>query len=365
VIVPQANAVEATLSGATVYPACSLRQVVDHLTGREVIEAHATAKPPAGQSAGADLLDVRGQASAKRALEIAAAGNHNLLFIGPPGTGKSMLARRLPGILPPMSESEALATAAVCSVAGAPLAAGEWRVRPFRAPHHTASAAAMVGGGRKLGPGEISRAHNGVLFLDELPEYNRAVLEALREPMETGAVTIARAGAHAEFPADFQLVAAMNPCPCGYLGDLQTDCRCSGDRVVSYRNKVSGPLLDRIDLHVEVLRPSTAMLRNGDDSAESSAVIARRVTRAREMQLARSGVPNGRLDGDALQAVCEIDDACWTLLESAAERFHLSARAHQRILRVARTIADLAADKKIAPPHIAEALSLRCLDRRL
>jgi magnesium chelatase family protein len=365
VIVPTANAVEAALARATVYPASSLRQVVNHLTGRDVIEALAAAEPPAGQSAGADLLDVRGQAAAKRALEIAATGNHNLLFIGPPGTGKSMLARRLPGILPPMSESEALATAAVCSVAGAPTAAGEWRVRPFRAPHHTASAAAMVGGGRKLGPGEISRAHNGVLFLDELPEYNRAVLEALREPMETGAVTIARAGVHAEFPADFQLVAAMNPCPCGYLGDLQTDCRCSGDRVVTYRNKVSGPLLDRIDLHVEVLRPSTAMLRDGDEAAESSAVIARRVQRARDVQLARSGVPNGRLDGDALQAVCEAGDECWTLLESAAERFHLSARAHQRILRVARTIADLAADKKIAPPHVAEALSLRCLDRRL
>ena len=365
VIVPQANALEATLAGATVFAASSLQAVVDHMTGRDRIAPSPAADPPAGRSGCADLLDVRGQQFAKRALEIAAAGNHNLLFIGPPGTGKSMLARRLPGILPPMSASEALATAAVCSVAGTPTTAGEWRVRPFRAPHHTASAAAMVGGGRVLSPGEISRAHNGVLFLDELPEYNRAVLEALREPMETGAVTIARAGVHAEFPADFQLVAAMNPCPCGYLGDLQTDCRCSGDRVASYRNKVSGPLLDRIDLHVEVLRPSTATLRDGDEAAESSAAIAARVERARAAQLDRSGVPNGRLEGDALKKVCAVGDDCWALLERAAARFNLSARAHQRILRVARTIADLAADRKIAPPHVAEALSLRCLDRRL
>ncbi len=363
-IVPQANAIEAALAGATVYPATSLCEVVDHLRGREAIAPQPQTEPATGQRCYPDLLDVRGQQLAKRALEIAAAGNHNLLFIGPPGTGKSMLARRLPGILPPMSEHESLATAAVCSIAGSPITAGEWRARPFRAPHHTASAAAMVGGGRNLGPGEISRAHNGVLFLDELPEYNRAVLEALREPMETGTVTIARAGVHAEFPADFQLVAAMNPCPCGYLGDLQTDCRCSGDRVVSYRNKVSGPLLDRIDLHVEVLRPSTTVLRNGEEDAEPSAIVAGRVRRARQAQLDRSGVPNARLEGDALKQVCDVGEACWNLLERAAQRFNLSARAHQRVLRVARTIADLAGDKKTAPPHVAEALSLRCLDRR-
>jgi magnesium chelatase family protein len=365
VVVPRANADEAALTGATVYPATSLRQVVDHLAGRERITAHlATATPP-DRIAGADLVDVHGQQLAKRALEIAAAGGHNLLFIGPPGTGKSMLARRLPGILPPMSDDEALATAAVCSVAGAPVIAGAWRVRPFRSPHHTASAAAMVGGGRNLGPGEISRAHNGVLFLDELPEYNRTVLESLREPMETGNVTIARAGAHAEFPADFQLVAAMNPCPCGYLGDPQADCCCSGDRVVTYRNKISGPLLDRIDLHVEVLRPSTDVLRDGDADAERSAVVATRVAEARQVQLGRAGVSNGRLDGEALKRVCEVGKESWGLLESAAERFNLSARAHQRVLRVARTIADLAGSKKTAPQHVAEALSLRCLDRRL
>jgi magnesium chelatase family protein len=204
-----------------------------------------------------------------------------------------------------------------------------------------------------------------VLFLDELPEFNRNVLEALREPLETGAITIARAGAQADFPACFQLLAAMNPCPCGYLGDSQADCRCSADRVATYRNKISGPLLDRIDLHVEVLRPSSAELRTRDDAAPGSKDVAQRVAQAWRVQMERAGVANARLHGDALEAACTLDDECWALLESAADRFNLSARAHQRIVRVARTIADLAGGKKIAPGHIAEALSLRCLDRRM
>jgi magnesium chelatase family protein len=245
------------------------------------------------------------------------------------------------------------------------VAPDDWLVRPFRAPHHTASAAALVGGGQTLSPGEISRAHNGVLFMDELPEFNRTVLEALREPLETGSVRIARAGAQADFPARFQLIAAMNPCPCGYLGDEKSDCRCSSDRVVSYRNKVSGPLLDRVDLHVQVLRPSTEVLRQGEAGAESSATVATRVVEARQLQHERAGKPNALLDGDALEDACTLDDRGWALLEAAADRFNLSARAHQRVLRVARTIADLASRKKIAPSHVAEALSLRCLDRRV
>ena len=364
VIVPRENAPEAALAGADVIGASTLTEVVAHLAGREALPLEQAADIPEVTRPGADLADVKGQQYAKRALEIAAAGNHNLLFVGPPGTGKSMLARRLPGLLPRLSKNEALETAAVHSIAGSKLIAKEWRMRPFRAPHHTASAAAMVGGGPRLGPGEISRAHNGVLFLDELPEFNRTVLEGLREPLETGSIAIARAGQYAEFPARFQLIAAMNPCPCGYLGDSQSDCRCSADRVTTYRNKVSGPLLDRIDLHVEVLRPPTEVLRGTGANAESSESVASRVADAWDIQMQRSGTANSRLDGALLKSACILDNDCWSLLEAAADRFNLSARAHQRVLRVSRTIADLAHAKKIAPPHVAEALSLRCLDRR-
>jgi magnesium chelatase family protein len=363
-VIPTDNEAEAALTGAEVYPAATLLEVTAHLAGRARIARLQQALPATSESWRSDLIDVKGQRRAKRALEIAAAGGHNLLFVGPPGTGKSMLARRLPGILPSMSEVEALETAAINSVLGKPLSLTNWRRRPFRAPHHTASAPALVGGGPGPRPGEVSRAHNGVLFLDELPEFNRNVLEVLREPMETGVITISRAGRNADYRAKFQLIAAMNPCPCGYLGDRQADCRCSGDRVANYRSKVSGPLLDRIDLHVEVMRPSTSVLRSGSAHGESSATVAARVKNAWLVQMKRSATNNARLTGERLAVDCDVDDQCWSLLENAAEQFNLSARAHQRVLRVSRTIADLAAAEKITPPHVAEALSLRCLDRR-
>jgi magnesium chelatase family protein len=308
-----------------------------------------------------DLADVRGQTAAKRALEIAAAGSHSLLMVGPPGAGKSMLAQRLPALLPPMSDAEALSSAALASLAGRFDGATQWKRRPLRAPHHSASAVALVGGGSPPRPGEISLAHGGVLFLDELPEMPRAALEALREPLETGRITISRAARQASFPARFQLVAAMNPCPCGWRGalaDAAQTCRCTPDIVARYQGRISGPLLDRIDLQVEVpaVRADTLM---GERDGEPGAVVAARVRAARDRAIARQQMPNAELAGAALEAHCALDGAARALLQRAAERLGWSGRGLHRTLKVARTIADLDGAERIASTHIAEAMQWR------
>lgn len=364
-VVPAGNADEAALGCDGVLAAASLLEVTAHLGGTQPITPRPKRSPLPVERNGPDLSDVRGQAHAKKALEIAAAGGHNLLFVGPPGTGKSMLAQRLPGLLPPMTEDEALAAAAVRSVIGADISAGEWHRRPFRAPHHTASAAALVGGGSEPRPGEVSRAHHGVLFLDELPEFNRHVLDVLREPLEAGHITISRAGAQARFPASFQLVAAMNPCPCGYLGDARATCHCSTDRVRNYQARLSGPLLDRIDIQVPVSRPSAAVLGADGPDGEASDAVAARVAGARRRQIERQGVCNARLEGDRLQRACRLESAARQLLTRATEAHVLSARAYQRMQRVALTVADLAGRDGVSATDMALALSLRglALDR--
>ncbi len=359
VIIPHDNGAEAALvSEAEVFTARSLLQVCAFLRG-DCALPRAVAEPVQVDHRLADLRDVCGQAMARRALEVAAAGGHNLLFIGPPGTGKTMLASRLPGILPPMTEAEALESAAIASISG-------MDVRPFlsqrsfRNPHHSASGVALVGGGSIPRPGEVSLAHNGVLFLDELPEFDRRVLEVLREPMESGRILISRAARQAEFPARFQLVAAMNPCPCGYAGDPSGRCRCSADTVARYRGRISGPMLDRIDMHVEVPRVPPAQWR---EPGEDSATVRARVLQARAIQQARAGKPNALLGTLELADHAALSQADRVLLDSAAERLGLSARAHQRILRVARSIADLAGTETVRREHLTEAIGYRRLDR--
>ena len=361
-IISTANAREAALSSITrVFGAENLLQVCAHLHGREpLFQAEAQAKPQAQVSA-MDIRDVKGQWQAKRALEIAASGGHNLLFYGPPGTGKTMLASRLPGLLPSLSERELLDVAAIYSVASQHQEQGLLQ-RPFRAPHHTASAIALVGGGSNPRPGEISLAHGGVLFLDELPEFPRQVLEVLREPLESGEVRISRAKAQTAFPARFQLVAAMNPCPCGYQGSDQRPCRCSPDQVRRYRDRISGPLLDRIDMHVAV-----SNLRQGEihanSSGDSSAAIRQRVEASRARQLARQGKTNSQLSAPELEQVCVLKEGDKHLLEQAISKLGLSTRAYHRVLKLARTLADMAGRDQLVTADITEALSYRTLDR--
>jgi magnesium chelatase family protein len=315
------------------------------------------ARTPAAPLPGPDLAEVHGQAAARRALEIAAAGGHSLLLVGPPGAGKSMLAQRLPGVLPPMADHEALEAAAVASLAGR-FCAADWGRRPISSPHHSASAAALVGGGSPPRPGEISLAHRGVLFLDELPEFPRHALEALREPLETGRIHIARAAWQVEFPADFQLVAAMNPCPCGWLGHPTRACRCSPEQVARYQGRLSGPLLDRIDLQVEVpALPATELLQG--PGGEPSAAVRSRVMAARERALQRQGVANQALRGQALDEHASADAPARQLLQAAATRLGWSGRAVHRALRVARTIADLAGHGAVQAADVAEAVQYR------
>jgi magnesium chelatase family protein len=359
IVLPSANLAEAALvrdveAAATAH----LLEVCAHVNGTAPLAFVSGGLNHAAALSYPDLAEVRGQNHAKRALEIAAAGGHSLLMVGPPGSGKSMLAHRLPGILPPMTEAEALETATVASLGTRGFRLQDWARRPFRAPHHTASAVALVGGGSHPRPGEISLAHNGVLFLDELPEFPRHVLEVLREPLETGTITISRAARQADFPARFQFVAAMNPCPCGYLGDVGGRCHCAPAQVESYRSRISGPLLDRIDLHVEVPRPdSTRFVASAAE--ERSASIAARIAAARAVQVHRSGVANACLGNKDLERVCRIERAAATMLARALDQLGLSARSYHRILKVARTIADLDEHASIAAHHVGEAIQFR------
>ncbi len=365
-IVPSANAAEASLAEDTsIRHAGHLLHVCKQLVGQGELEfcSNEQISVPVSKAV-ANIADVKGQAHAKRALEISASGGHSLIFVGPPGTGKSMLASRLPGILPELTQQEALATAAIQSVAYGEFNIANWKQRPMRSPHHSCSSAALVGGGSIPKPGEISKAHNGVLFLDELTEFSRVALEQLREPLETGEVNIARASQSINYPADFLLIAACNPCKCGFLGDGTDRCQCSASSIEKYRAKLSGPMLDRIDMHLHLMRVDMRTLQSKEENNETSGQIKQRVIRARKFQIQRQDKLNSQLSSKELETYCALTEDHLNFLALVCEKLNMSARAYHRILKLARTIADMSNEEVVDKKHLMEAIGFRSLDRK-
>lgn len=367
IVVSIDNSKEALLAKQTTVFACNnLLELCAHLSGQELLTAYENAIESTPPIDALDLHDVRGQHRARRALEVAAAGAHNMLMVGSPGSGKTMLASRLPGILPPLSEVEAIESATIYSISHGGFSQEQWGVRPFRAPHHTASGVALVGGGSYPMPGEISLAHHGVLFLDELTEFDRHVLEVLREPLETGTIAISRAARQVQFPARFQLIAAMNPCPQGCDLDAHGNCACTPEQIRRYRGRISAPLLDRIDIHIDVPRvPKEQLRQKTSNNSETSHDVQARVSAARKLQISRQQKPNAYMTNKEIEKFCPLNDACDKLMDQAFEQLGLSARGYHRTLKLARTIADLEDSDSIEANHLSEAIGYRQYDRLL